>query len=528
MTAVEEVPVEQKDSLRSRWPAIFFAGALVLMLAGIGHPPVNRTQEARVLETARQMLGTGWQGWMLPTLNGEPRLKKPPLAYWMSAAAYRVGTVGELGGRVPNALLGWVTLGATYWIIKRFSSWQLALASAAVLLGSYHFFRFMRLAETDAPATLFLTIAIGSLWIASIDPRLRWFHLAAIATALIILSKGAPAIFVLIFLIGFCAIEKRWDLFLRFIKSGALLTIAVIALPWFIYAARMQNGGAVFAGEIGNTLRGGDHFDSPVQYLPGLLIASAPWSAFLPLALFDAIRRWKQDPVSRVLLIWLAAIFLPLCVNGNKQSHYLLMLTPPMMMLIARLLLQWPEDLGIWVRRIFAGMLMVAFLAAFGAPMLVYVARGQVRLEDLVIGVLLLISATIIAIVTTYRRHILAGIFAMMLAVCVMMPVLIGYWIPSIPQTDSRTTANLIHSAFGDGPYVFYGENRSLPLCFNLRTAIPGIPEGQIEQATQAGTVVITQTKNGTTPPPLPAKFKHALVIKSGEQTFDLYKRFDP
>src|SRR4029077_20290574 len=73
-------------------------GGAGLMFA-IGVPPVQRTQEARVLEGAREMQGTGWRGWMLPHLSGTRRLRKPPLAYWLAAGAYEIGGVSEGIGR---------------------------------------------------------------------------------------------------------------------------------------------------------------------------------------------------------------------------------------------------------------------------------------------------------------------------------------------------------------------------------------------------------------------------------------------
>src|ERR1700733_3324408 len=72
----------------------------VLLLTAIGAPPVSRTQEARVLETARQMLGAGPHGWLIPMLNGHPRLEKPPLCYWMAAIAYKIAGVSETVGRI--------------------------------------------------------------------------------------------------------------------------------------------------------------------------------------------------------------------------------------------------------------------------------------------------------------------------------------------------------------------------------------------------------------------------------------------
>src|SRR3954462_6597602 len=96
------------------WPIIYWLLALPLMLIGIGTPEVTRTQEARVLETARQMLGKPAHDWLIPKLNGDVRLQKPPLAYWMTAAAYKLFGVSEGAGRVPTAIMGWLTLAVVY------------------------------------------------------------------------------------------------------------------------------------------------------------------------------------------------------------------------------------------------------------------------------------------------------------------------------------------------------------------------------------------------------------------------------
>ena len=62
------------------------------LLAGLGEPPVRRTQEARVLVTAREMVVSpdGLRAWLVPHLNAHIRLEKPPLAYWAAAGAFEM------------------------------------------------------------------------------------------------------------------------------------------------------------------------------------------------------------------------------------------------------------------------------------------------------------------------------------------------------------------------------------------------------------------------------------------------------
>src|SRR4051812_13862697 len=107
MIEVDEIITPPRAAIALEQPSravqiVFWILCLPVLLVGIGTPPVSRTQEARVLETARQMLDRPAHDWLIPKINGELRLQKPPLTYWLSAVAYKLaGRVDEGIGRVP-------------------------------------------------------------------------------------------------------------------------------------------------------------------------------------------------------------------------------------------------------------------------------------------------------------------------------------------------------------------------------------------------------------------------------------------
>src|SRR2546423_4175274 len=118
------VPIQIHPSLpkaapSSRLVLVCWILAGVALCSALGIPVVQRTQEARVLETARQMRGTGWRGWLIPKINGNLRLRKPPLAYWTAALAYNVGGVSATVGRVSTVLCGLLTLAVTFSASRR-------------------------------------------------------------------------------------------------------------------------------------------------------------------------------------------------------------------------------------------------------------------------------------------------------------------------------------------------------------------------------------------------------------------------
>src|SRR6476646_4061631 len=71
--------------------AIAWIAAGALLVALLPMASVDRAQEARVLEVAREMVQmASTRAWLIPHLNGELRLQKPPLAYWLAAGSFEI------------------------------------------------------------------------------------------------------------------------------------------------------------------------------------------------------------------------------------------------------------------------------------------------------------------------------------------------------------------------------------------------------------------------------------------------------
>ncbi|WP_428938014.1 ArnT family glycosyltransferase [Fontivita pretiosa] len=528
VAGLEPVGRSARIGARAGVAALWILAGVALFVA-LGNPPVTRTQEARVLETARQMLGSGPQGWLLPRLNEQPRLKKPPLCYWMSAAAYKIAGVSAGVGRAPGAMAGWLMLAVTYLLATRLFDRRIGLMASTALLGSYLFFRHVRLAETDAPAALFVTLAIWAMWRADQSDRPLWPHLAAAAIGGAILAKGAPAIFPPLFVLLYCAIERRWHLLWRFIASGAIATLAIVALPWFIYVANRQ-GLSVFASELSNTISGGDHGDWPTAYLARLLVATAPWSGLLPLAIVDAIRRFKTDASIRMVLLWCAAILLPLSIAGNKQPHYLLPLMPPVTILIGRLLAAVFDDPAHWARRWCIAVLVGTILvAAAGIDAILYLAvmqRGRIGMIDAVAAAAL--ATAVIAVWLASRRSLEGGFVALLVVTPILMPLMLGLWAASLHNDSPRQLAGQIRRSFGPrATFASFGPNESLPLCFELRQSIPDLPTPQavLDRAGRdPNLVLISIDKSHRRVEPLPDGFVRVLTLQRDDQVLRFYR----
>src|ERR1700737_3554028 len=116
---------------------VFFCIIWFYMLAARTLVP---TDEGRYAEIAREMVATG--DWVTPRLNGIKYFEKPPLQYWITAAAYRTFGVHDWTARLWTAAAGFPNLLVTYGVGCKFFG-QAAGLYAAMILGSSLYFVLM-------------------------------------------------------------------------------------------------------------------------------------------------------------------------------------------------------------------------------------------------------------------------------------------------------------------------------------------------------------------------------------------------
>jgi 4-amino-4-deoxy-L-arabinose transferase-like glycosyltransferase len=102
------VPLQPEPSPikpRGRWPLSALWLGLIIGIAlwwNLGSTGLLDETEPLFAEAARQMWKTG--DWITPYFNGNTRFDKPPLIYWLMAAAYQVIGANEWAVRLPSAL----------------------------------------------------------------------------------------------------------------------------------------------------------------------------------------------------------------------------------------------------------------------------------------------------------------------------------------------------------------------------------------------------------------------------------------
>ena len=349
---------------------VLLALLLPACLLGLGERPVYKIQEVRIAETAREMLASG--DWAVPRYNGELRLQKPPLPYWLTAASYRLAGVSEEATRLPAVLFGLLSA-LLLWVWMRPTSGERSAANCAlVLVASYIGLRYCRSGEADAVLLFFVSSAclLGFDILGGRRDGQRP-ALFGLALGLGFLSKGPAALAIpLLTLVLTAMLDKRggrsparWKDF--FSLSGVALLL-ITALGWYAWIVWKFPDIAeqFFARQVDETFVSGSHAKPLWWYLAHWFEFFAPWGVLIIPTAWMACRRASPElpPLVRFAWVWLAVVLVLLTATVNKQMQYALLLAPPLAIVLGHYLAQ-AEGGFARANRILFGLFCVAALA---------------------------------------------------------------------------------------------------------------------------------------------------------------------
>ena len=346
---------------RAWWLASGVAAAWFLYCFGLAQVGFLSVDEPRYAWIGRAMAESG--DWITPRLYGAAWLEKPPLLYWMTAGAWKLGLRDEWAARLPVALGALAFLALFWWCLLGEFGQEIASAAAGILATSGGWLLYAHVAVTDMPLAVTYGAAMMLAW-------RGWLRCAGVCLGLAVLAKTlVPLALALPLLWWFRA---RW----RSLGIPVLLTIAVAA-PWYV-AAFLRHGKALF-DELIVRHHFARFFSAQSQllhpqpwwfYLPVILVLMLPWT---PLMLAARPRRLWADERTRFFVLWLGFGFMLFSLSAGKLAGYLLPLLPAASVLAGVSCVESPHS-----RRWLAAVAAVAG-ALFAAPndkLLDYVVTG--------------------------------------------------------------------------------------------------------------------------------------------------------
>lgn len=191
--------------------------------------------ESRYAQIPREMLQRG--DLIVPTLQGEPYLDKPPLFYWLVILSYQTLGVHDWTARLVPAIAVHLTILVTYLLGRRALGERAAFAAALVLTLAPGFVTVSRLLILDGLLTLCVAVSLFAAFEAVRGDRLRWpwWLLAAFATGLGVLTKGPVTLLLLVPPLWLhrrlTGVGRRpgWRAWAAF-----LAVVLALALPWYV------------------------------------------------------------------------------------------------------------------------------------------------------------------------------------------------------------------------------------------------------------------------------------------------------
>ncbi|MFM7592034.1 MAG: ArnT family glycosyltransferase [Isosphaeraceae bacterium] len=309
-----------------RVPVVIFFLLLLTGFLGAAQTGLFDRDEPRNAQAAREMLRSG--DWLVPSFNGEPRLQKPILIYWLMAASYRIFGDNATAARLPSIVSAagagvLVYLFAAKWFGRRVAGWSIIIwATLPLTLAE------SRMATTDS--LLNFQVMANMLCLAGLyqGPSAALARLFWLMFGLSVLTKGPVAVLPIAGAVIFTRYATGVKLPWAWLRPGeGILLCSALVLPWLVAVSVATDGEFLrfAAGRemLGRTIRPAEgHWGLPGYYLAMLPVMFFPWFAFLPRAISDAWRQRKTDPRLAFLLGWAVLPLVPLELMATKLVHY--------------------------------------------------------------------------------------------------------------------------------------------------------------------------------------------------------------
>ena len=348
----------------SRWwtapqPVWLIAAIFAWLLATAWVRPLMAPDEGRYGGVALAMLHSG--DWLVPRLDGLPFFHKPPLFYWIGAAAMAVTGPVEWAARLPSVLGAGAAAAGLFLFLRRWSTVRVALLSTVVLVTTPFFFVGAQFANLDmlVAGCIACTVLLAAGAALAKERDEPWRALLAGAylfAATGLLAKGLIGLVLPAMVIAaWCAATRRLAALKLALWPPGWAVLLAVAGPWFV-AMQMKYPGFFDYFVVTQHFRrfassGFNNQHGFWFYLPVLAGFTLPWFAWFAWSSVtrgkDGDTRPRRSDVDVLMWIWLAVIVAFFSMPRSKLVGYVLPALPPLAYLIAQRVLagRTPESL---------------------------------------------------------------------------------------------------------------------------------------------------------------------------------------
>ena len=332
--------------------------ASVTLLLGIASARLT-FHEAIWAQTAREMIASG--DWLVPTIQGNPWLEKPPIGTWMIAfSGALLGGVTAASARLPSALAALAIALGVYALAERRLGSAIALLAGLIQATTPWLILRGRLAESDIVLAAIVVVAFAALdRVRMGSSRAVWVFLGCLGVSALAKGIGFGAAMIVASTLALLVWDRDLATFRALMNPVALSLAALIALAWPLRVlARHPQALGLWTMHVTDRLAAkSQHFagEGWLEYLGTPLIQTLPWTPLVLVGAWISARRafgWKSEissgagvpgrllekeragtPVPRLdRLLWAWCLIPAAMVStaSTRNGHYLIHAMPPM------------------------------------------------------------------------------------------------------------------------------------------------------------------------------------------------------
>ena len=394
---MQGMEISSKTGFIYRHEAVFvFVIGVLLLFPSIWCETSITGQDEYWLSFRTPMETLTHDSWFTPWVNGEPRLKKPPLLYWAILWSYKLLGINLFAARIWGVLAG-AGLAACSTLLFRELFKKSGILAGLITLATLTVAIEGRRAMLDLPLTFFTAMALFFAIKWGKSGRQGWILLSGFSIGLSFLVKG-PVGMILFAVACFSAlfVFRKWDFFASNWAQvfWASVLVLAVSLPWpIIMAYTWPNFLKIIDSEVAARGIGTIHIGSPFSTIGGSFGLVFPWSLILFAALIRSIWLFKEGKGKKDL--WLTAWFFGCIIPFifiRSFARYMTPLIPAASILCAN----WLEEVtGRWKTGLLrVSISLLALASASFCLFFIWFGRGvpMAVLSLMVVGLMLWIT----------------------------------------------------------------------------------------------------------------------------------------